>query len=50
MNSFKLLEFKRKLKVFSFVEGFFESHSRKKDKNRAKEEDFFSKLKKFKRV
>ena len=40
MNSFKLFEFKRKLEFFSFVEDFFELHSRatevKKDKNRKK--------------
>lgn len=54
MNSFKLFEFKQKLKTFSSVEDFFESHSismrEEKGKNRAKKVDFFSKLKKFKRV
>lgn len=37
MNSLKFFVFKRKSKVFSSVEGFFELHSRateiKKDKN-----------------
>jgi len=46
VNSFKLFEFKRKLKIFSFVEGFFESHSRaiggKKDKNKAEKINFLA--------
>ena len=53
-NSFKLFGCKRKLDIFSFVEGFFEFHSRategEKDKIRAKKKQFFSKLKKCKRV
>jgi len=40
MNSFKLFGFKRKLKVFNSVKGFFEFHSSstegKKGKNWAK--------------
>lgn len=46
MNSFKLFRFKRKLKLFSYVENFFELHSiateRKKDKNRAKKNNFLA--------
>ena len=46
MNSFKLFGCKRKLDVFSFVEGFFEFHSRamegEKDKIRAKNNNFLA--------
>jgi hypothetical protein len=46
LNSFKLFGFKRKLKVFSLVEVFFELHStateRKKEKNRAENDDFLA--------
>ena len=46
MNSFRLFEFKRKLEVFSSVEGFFEFHSRategKKGKNRAENNHFLA--------
>jgi len=46
VNSFKLFGFKRKSKVFGFVEGFFELHSiateGKKDKNRAENNDFLA--------
>ncbi|MDO5971826.1 hypothetical protein Q4Q35_18645 [Flavivirga aquimarina] len=46
MNSFKLFGFKRKLEVFSSVEGFFELHSRvtegKKDKNRVENNNFLA--------
>ncbi|QMU64536.1 MAG: hypothetical protein GKR88_09750 [Flavobacteriaceae bacterium] len=51
MNSFKLFGFKRKLEVFSSVEGFFELHSSategKKDKNRAKNSNFLANQKRF---
>ena len=44
MNSFELFGFRRKLRIFCSVEGFFELHSRategKKDKNRAKNDNF----------
>jgi len=46
MNSFKLFGFKRKLGVFSFIEGFFEFHSRamggKKDKIEAESNNFLA--------
>ena len=49
MNSFKLFEFKRKLKIFSSIEGFFESHSRatrgRKDKNRDEKTNFLANCK-----
>lgn len=49
MNSFKLFGFKRKLKVFCPVEGFFEFHSSategKKGKKRAKNSNFLATLK-----
>ncbi len=44
MNSFRLLGFRRKLEVFSAVDGFFELHSRamerKTDKDSAEKNDF----------
>lgn len=51
MNSFKLFGFKRKLRVFSPIEGFFEFHSSPKERKKiktGKKQQFFSKLKKFK--
>ncbi len=46
LNSFKLFGFKRKLEVFSSVEGFFKLHSSategEKDKNRAKNRNFLA--------
>ena len=46
MNLFKLFGCKRKLDVFSFVEGFFEFHSSttegEKDKIRAKNNNFLA--------
>ena len=46
MNSFKLFGFKRKLDVFSFVEDYFEFHSRategEKGKIRPKKNNFLA--------
>ncbi len=38
LNSFKLFGFKRKLEVFSAVEGFFELHSRARKEKKIKTE------------
>jgi len=46
MKWYILFRFKRKLEVFSVVEGFFELHSsvteREKDKNRAENSNFLA--------
>jgi hypothetical protein len=46
MNTFKLFGFKRRLEVFSSVEGFFKLHSSamegEKDKNKAENSNFLA--------
>jgi len=46
LNSFKLFWFKRKLDVFSFIEGFYEFNSRvmegETDKNKAQNNNFLA--------
>ena len=52
MNSIQLFGFKRKLGVFSAVEGFFELHSSATEQKKRQKQDskqwFFSEAKKFK--